>query len=180
VEYNANFAEIYVQLNSYSPRHTPELLDGLRDRLDKYANARIAVKEFVNGIPISAPISVRILGPDLDTLEKLSHEVEGIVKAVPGARDINNTMRVSRTNLRLDVDSAKANLLGVPTVEFDRAVRMAVNGIPAGKYRDTDGEQYDIMLRVPVGDRADLDTLQQTRVSTITGQSVISIGHVAI
>jgi multidrug efflux pump subunit AcrB len=172
VEYKANFAELYVQLNSYSPRHTPELLDELRGRLDKYANARIEVKEFVNGIPISAPISVRILGPDLDTLEKLSHNIEDVVKGVSGTRDINNTMRVSRTNLRLNVDSAKANLLGVPTVEFDRAVRMAVSGIPAGKYRDTDGEQYDIMLRVPVGDRANLDTLQQTRVSTVTGQSL--------
>jgi len=172
VEYSANFAEIYVQLTHYSPRHTPELLDELRSRLDKYPNAHITVKEFVNGIPISAPISVRVLGPDLDVLEKLSHDVEGLVKATPGTRDVNNAMRVTRTNLRLNVDSAKANLLGVPTVEFDRAVRMAISGIPAGKYRDTDGEQYDIMLRVPVGDRANLDTLQQTRVATVTGQSL--------
>jgi multidrug efflux pump subunit AcrB len=70
------------------------------------------------------------------------------------------------------VDSAKANLLGVPTVEFDRAVRLAISGISAGKFRDAKGEQYDIMLRAPVGERATLDTLQQTRVSTVTGQSL--------
>ncbi|MES1191994.1 MAG: efflux RND transporter permease subunit [Steroidobacter sp.] len=172
VEYSANFAEVYVQLNHYSPRHTPALLDELRSRLDHYPNAHITVKEFVNGIPISAPISVRVLGPDLDVLEKLSHEVEAVVKSTPGTRDVNNAMRVSRTNLRLNVDHDKANLLGVPTVEFDRAVRMAVSGIPAGKYRDTDGEQYDIMMRVPVGDRANLDTLRQIRVPTVTGQSL--------
>jgi Cu/Ag efflux pump CusA len=71
----ANFAEIYVQLKDYDARTTPKLLDELRDQLDVYANARIYVKEFTNGIPISAPISVRVLGPDLDVLEKLSHQI---------------------------------------------------------------------------------------------------------
>ncbi len=168
----ANYAEIYVQLRDYDARTTPLMLDQLRDKLDVYPNARIYVREFTNGIPISAPVSVRVLGPDLGVLEKLSHQVEALVKATPGARDVKNSMRVTRTNLRLQVDSAKANLLGVPTVEFDRAVRLAISGISAGKFRDAEGEQYDIMLRVPVGERASLDTLQQTRVATVTGQSL--------
>jgi len=172
VEDSANFAEIYVQLKKYDPRQTPALFDQLRDQLDRYPNARIHVKEFTNGIPISAPISVRVLGPDLDMLERLSHQVEALVTATPGTRDVKNAMRVARTNLRLDVDSAKANLLGVPTVEFDRAVRLAISGISAGKFRDAKGEQYDIMMRAPVGERATLDTLQQTRVSTVAGESL--------
>jgi len=172
VEDSANFAEIYVQLKKYDPRQTPALFDQLRDQLDRYPNARIHVKEFTNGIPISAPISVRVLGPDLDVLERLSHQVEALVTATPGTRDVKNAMRVARTNLRLDVDSAKANLLGVPTVEFDRAVRLAISGISAGKFRDAKGEQYDIMMRAPVGERATLDTLQQTRVSTVAGESL--------
>ena len=168
----ANYAEIYVQLHDYDARTTPLRLDELREQLDVYPNARITVKEFTNGIPISAPVSVRVLGPDLEVLQKLSHQVEALVKETPGARDVKNSMRVTRTNLRLHVDSAKANLLGVPTVEFDRAVRLAVSGISAGKFRDAEGEQYDIMLRAPVGERATLDTLQQTRVATVTGQSL--------
>jgi multidrug efflux pump subunit AcrB len=55
--------------------------------------------------------------------------------------------------LSLDVDSQKAALLGVPAVEFDRAVRLAVAGIPAGRFKDSDGEQYDIMVRTPIDAR---------------------------
>jgi multidrug efflux pump subunit AcrB len=172
VEDAANFAEVYVQLKSYSPRSTPALLDKLRSKLDGYPNAHIYVKEFVNGIPISAPVSVRILGPDLDVLERLSHDIEVLVKATPGTRDVNNRLRVARTNLRLKIDTAKANLLGVPTAEFDRAVRLAISGLAVGKFRDKNGEQYDITVRTPVGARADLDTLAQARVPTITGQSL--------
>jgi multidrug efflux pump subunit AcrB len=168
----ANFAEIYVQLTDYDAHTTPQLLDALRARLDVYPNARIHVKEFTNGIPISAPISIRVLGRDLDVLAKLSHQIEALVTETPGTRDVKNAMRVARTNLRLQVDSGKANLLGVPTVEFDRAVRLAISGVSAGKFRDAQGEQYDIMLRAPVGERATLDTLQQTRVSTLTGESL--------
>ena len=118
--------------------------------LKKYPNARIYVKEFQNGPPITAPIAIRVIGPDLDQLHELARKVEKVIKETPGTRDVDNPVRMSRTNLRLDVDSQKAALLGVPTVEFDRAVRLAVAGIPAGRFKDSDGEQYDIMVRTPI------------------------------
>jgi hypothetical protein len=58
-------------------------------------------------------------------------------------------------------------LLGVPSVEFDRAVRLAVARIPAGRFKDTDGEQYDIMVRTPIDARPDVRALDQVRVATL-------------
>ena len=52
-------------------------------------------------------------------------------------------------------------------VEFDRAVRLAVAGIPAGRFKDSDGEQYDIIVRTPIDARADLRALDQVRVATL-------------
>ena len=40
--------------------------ESLRDRLDRYPGAHIYVKEFQNGPPISAPISIRVIGNDLE------------------------------------------------------------------------------------------------------------------
>ena len=77
-----------------------------------------------------------------------------------------------RTNLSLDIDSQKAALLGVPAVEFDRAVRLAVAGIPAGRFKDSDGEQYDIMVRTPIDARPDVRALDQVRVATLTGETL--------
>lgn len=168
----ANYAEVYAQLKDYHPRRTPQLLDRLRARFDGYPNAHITVKEFYNGVPIAAPISVRILGPDLNVLERLAKQIEKVVEDTPGARDVSNPLRMTRTNLRLKVDSAKANLLGVPTVEFDRAVRLAINGLPAGKYKADNGEQYNITVRTPVSERADYDNLAQVRVPTTTGANL--------
>jgi multidrug efflux pump subunit AcrB len=168
----ANYAEIFVQLKSYDTRRTPERLDELRNALVEYPNARIFVDEFINGPPITAPIAVRILGPDLATLEDLSRVVEELLKNTPGTRDIDNPLRVSRTNLRLKVDSQKANLLGVSTEDFDEAVRLSVAGMKAGSYKETDGEQYDIVVRTPVGPRADLSALGDVRIPSLSGAAL--------
>ncbi|HVY83273.1 MAG TPA: efflux RND transporter permease subunit [Steroidobacteraceae bacterium] len=167
-----NYGEIFVQLNEYDTRETPRLLDALRAKLARYPAARIYVKEFVNGPPISAPISVRVVGPDLDVIEKLSTRVQKLIAETPGTRDVQNPLEVARTNLHLVVDSEKASLLGVPTVEFDRAVRLSVAGLPTGTFKDPSGEQYDIVVRTPVGARADLDTLGEVRIPTLSGATL--------
>ncbi len=169
---SANYGEIFVQLKGYDTRQTPRMLDALRAKLDRYPAARIYVKEFVNGPPISAPIAVRVVGRDLDMIETLSARVEKLLEDTPGTRDVQNPLKVARTNLRLAVDSQKASLLGVPTVEFDRAVRLSVAGIPTGTFKDPSGEQYDIVVRTPVGPRADLDVLGEVRVPSLSGATL--------
>ncbi len=171
-EHEANYGELFVKLNRYDTTETPRVLDRLRAQLQTYPNARIYVKEFQNGPPVTAPIAIRVIGPDLDQLQSLAGEVEGIVKATPGTRDVVNPVRISRTNLKLDIDSQKAALLGVSTTEFDRAVRLSVSGLSAGKFKDASGEQYDIIVRTPMDGRPDLQTLEQVRVASLKGESL--------
>jgi multidrug efflux pump subunit AcrB len=168
----SNYGDLFVQLKDYDTVETPRRLDELRQRLKQYPNARIYVKEFQNGPPITAPIAIRVVGPELEELDRLATRVEQIIKETPGTRDVENPVRIKRTNLQLKIDTQKAALLGVPAVEFDRAVRLAVAGIPASRYKDTDGEQYDIMVRTPIGERADFHALEQVRVTTLNGATL--------
>ncbi|MEO7774649.1 MAG: efflux RND transporter permease subunit [Steroidobacteraceae bacterium] len=169
---SANFAEVFVQLTGYTTRETPRFLDRLRGELERYPGAKIYVTEFVQGSPVSSPVAVRIVGRDLEAIADLAGKVESVVKGTPGTRDVSNPLRVARTNLRLMPDSTKASLLGVPTVEFDRAVRLSVSGIPAGTFKNDDGEQYNIVVRTPVGDRADFSVLDEIRLPTVTGATL--------
>jgi multidrug efflux pump subunit AcrB len=167
-----NYAEVFVLLKEYSPRAMLRDLDTLRAQLDRYPGARIYVKEFVQGPPISAPVAVRVLGRDLEVIERLAGRVQEVMESTPGTRDVTNKLEVARTNLKLAVDSQKASLLGVPTVEFDRAVRLSVAGISVGTFKDESGEQYDITVRTPVGARADFEALGEVRVPTLTGATL--------
>jgi multidrug efflux pump subunit AcrB len=167
-----NYAEVFVLLKEYDPGAMLRDLDGLRAQLDRYPGARIYVKEFVQGPPISAPVAVRVLGRDLEVIERLARRVQEVMESTPGTRDVTNPLEVARTNLKLAVDTQKASLLGVPTVEFDRAVRLSVAGIPVGTFKDESGEQYDITVRTPVGPRAGFEAFGEVRVPTLTGATL--------
>jgi multidrug efflux pump subunit AcrB len=167
---SANVAELFVLLKEYDARRTPRLFDELRREFAGFAGARIFLREFVQGEPISAPVAVRIVGEDLDQLRRLATRIQKLVESVPGTRDVNNPLRVARTNLRLAPDPQKASLLGVSMATFDQSVRMALAGQRVGGFRSADGEQYDIMLRSTTGDRADWQTLGEARIPTQSGR----------
>lgn len=169
---SAGYGEIFVTLESYDTRKTPELLDGLRTRLDQYPGARISVKEFINGPPVSAPIAIRVVGPDLQVLDQLAREVESLLDKTPGTRDVRNPLKFPRTNISLQADTQKAALLGVPAVEIDRAARLAISGLPAGTFKDDDGEQYPIVVRTPLDRRADFEALEAARAMSVTGELI--------
>ena len=165
----ANYAEVLVLLKRFDTDETPKVLDRLRAQLARFPAAHIYVKEFVQGQPITAPIAVRVLGENLTTLDTLARQVQSVIAATPGTRDVSNPLRVPRTNVRLQIDAEKAAMLGVPTVEIDRAARLSVAGINAGSMRADNGEQYAIVLRTPIGPRADFATLEQIKVATQSG-----------
>lgn len=166
------YGELFVLIDAYDATGTPAMLDSLRAVFDGYPDARIEVKEFENGPPIEAPIELRVRGGDLDSLRAIAARLEALVAAAEGTRDVVNPLRVSRTDLALRLDRAKAGLLGVPTAEIDRAVRFGLAGLPAGRFRDADGEEYAVTLRLPGDARKDASALDRLFVGAVTGAQV--------
>jgi len=58
--------------------------------------------------------------------------VERLITGVAGTRDVVNPLRLQRTDIDLDVDTEKAAMFGIPAIEADRTVRLAVAGLVAG------------------------------------------------
>jgi len=168
----ANVAEVFAEIEDYSSGKAVRLLDGLRAEFAGYPAARISIHQFENGPPVAAPIEIRVIGPDIGTLRLLAADVERLIESVPGTRDVVNPMRLQRTDLDLGIDTEKAALFGVPAIEADRTVRLAVAGLAAGRFREPDGDEYDIMLRLPIGARPTLDLLQSVQVSSLSGRQV--------
>ena len=169
---SANLAEVFAEVEEYNPVATERLLDGLRAAFAGYPAARISIHQFENGPPIVAPIEIRVFGPDMKTLRALAADVEKLIEETPGTRDVVNPLRLSRTDIDLHVDSEKAALFGIPAIEADRTVRLAIAGLTAGQYREPDGDEYDITLRLPIGARPTLDMLQAVQISSLTGRQV--------
>jgi len=167
---NPAAGQLFVVLNRYDPGTTPSLLDSMRVELAAYPAARIELREFENGPPIDAPIALRVQGGDLDTLRILAAEVEQTLQRTPGTQYVENPVRLSRTDLRVTIDREKAGLLGVPTLEIDRTLRLGLAGIEAGVLRQANGDARQVVVRLADATRPDPGTLDRLYVTSYAGK----------
>ena len=167
---NPAVGQLFVLLDHYDQKRTPPLLDSLRAELASYPAARIELREFENGPPVDAPIALRVRGPDLDTLRTLAATVERVLDSIPGTQYVNNPVRLQRTDLRVAIDRGKAGLLGIPTLEIDRTVRLGLAGIEAGVLRESNGDARDVVVRLAGSPRPGPGTLDRLYVASDAGR----------
>ncbi|HYW51685.1 MAG TPA: efflux RND transporter permease subunit, partial [Gemmatimonadaceae bacterium] len=168
----ASYAEVIARVPAFDARRTPLLLDTLRTIFDAYPDGRISVREYENGPPLAAPIAIRFIGPELDSLRSIAGRFESVLASIPGTRDIGNPLGSMRTNLRVGIDRARAGLAGVPVVEIDRVVRLGLSGLPAGRIQDRDGVAYDVSARLARTGRPTPQALTQLYVPSTSGAQV--------
>ena len=155
----SNIGEVLVTLKRWDKTAGPALVERLRAKLAAAPDAQYVVKVFQNGPPIDAPIQMRIVGPELDVLKRLAAEVEAVMRAVPGTRDIKNPVAVDQPRLNLGLDSDKAALLGVAPGAPRRTLRLALTGETAGRFRDVEGDSYNVVVRLPLVERHSVTVL---------------------
>ncbi len=168
-ESKSNYGEIYVQLQKWEGPNSIAHLDELRQGFDKVSGTRIKIEIFINGQPIEAPVAARIIGPNLAVLKRLSIQAEKIITDTPGTRDVGNALRIDRTDLNLGIDEAKAATLGVPSGVARQVARLALSGDTVGRYRDPDGDDYSVRVRMPLDERNRLDSLNRIYIPTANG-----------
>ncbi len=174
----ANYASVFVGLDEWDSNKTPKMLDAWRAEFAKIPGAQIIIVVFENGPPLEAPIAVRISGKEMPTLKDLAARATAIIEAVPGTIDVVNPLRLERTDLNLGLNVEKAATLGVPAGALDQTVRIAVAGEKVGRFRQADGDEFDITLRMPFGDRHELTDLDRIYVPVTQGPG-IPLSHVA-
>ena len=81
-------------------------------------------------------------------------------------------MSQSLTDIKVVINTEKAGMFGIPTVEIDRTIRLALEGIEAGRFRDEEGNEYAISVQLP-GDRdKGIEVFDQIFVTSLSGAQV--------
>jgi multidrug efflux pump subunit AcrB len=122
---------------------------------------------------------MRIEGPTLDSLRAIAARVERVLQETPGTEFVTNPVRLARTDLRVVIDRSKAGLLGVPTVEIDRTVRLGLAGLEAGQLREGAGDARPIVVHVARPGRASPAELERVYVSSATTGALTPLSQVA-
>ena len=168
----SNYGTIIAVLDEWDPVVGAAMVARLRARFATSPDARLTLKIFQNGPPVEAPVAVWLRGPDLGVIGRLAKQTEAVMRGVPGTRDVANPIAVDRTTLDLGIDANKAALLGVPPGAARRAVRLALAGEPAGRFRDNEGDSYNVVVRLPLDARQPVSALGQIYVPSASGGAV--------
>ncbi len=176
----SHVAGVTLVFHDYVERERPstEVIAEIRQTLADIPGVEIKVEKEENGPPSGAPVTVRIVGEDFKTLERLSEQAKRMIAGVPNVVNLQSDLEAARPELAFIVDRRVAAMLGVNTAVIGNFLKMAIYGSKVGTYREYNDE-YDITVRLPLMDRVQIDDLYRLQVPNTTGMAVPlrSLGH---
>lgn len=160
-----NKSTLTIQFIDYSDRKKSSSIttEEIRDLVLKTAGAEVLVKKEDVGPPVGPPVNIEISGEDYTVLGSYAANVREIIKNVPGLVDLNDDYDDGRPEVRLNIDREKSALYGMNTGLIANAVRTAINGATASKYR-VDEDEFDITVRLREDQRNSLDALKNIKI----------------
>ncbi|MCE2779643.1 MAG: efflux RND transporter permease subunit [Algoriphagus sp.] len=169
----SDYGQLFVQLKpeTSAPRKL-EIIQTLQASFAMVVGAKVEVKNFEQGPPVTAPIEIRLVGENLDTLRSLAGKVEYLLKQTPGTIYVNNPVANLKTDIRVDIQKEKARQLGIATADVDQTVRLALAGLNLGAFTDPQGNERSILLTTPKGDRATLETFEPIYIYNNQGKGI--------
>jgi multidrug efflux pump subunit AcrB len=175
----SDYAQIFVQLDDNTPpARKLDLIQQLRSRWTPYPGAKVEVKNFEQGPPVIAPVEVRLFGDNLDTLRSLASRVETLLQHTKGTIYVTNPVSLLKSDIKVDINKEKAQMLGVPSSGIDQAVRMAVTGLNVGKFYTGSKDSYEVLVTRDKPGRPNMDAFKDLYVNNSQG-SPISVAQVA-
>lgn len=161
-----------------------EIIKEIRPKLSGVPGASIFVApggilRFLLNFGSNAPIDVEIRGYDIEAASKLSKQIAAIVRATPGATDVQVTREDNLPELRVKIDRERAGILGVNVSQISNTINTCINGSVASLYTDpVTGNQYNILVRLSEDYRSDIEDLKKITLVTKGGDQVL-LGNIA-
>lgn len=184
-----NNVEVYADLKpesqwpGYLHGSKNKLIAEMQSRLAKYPGAVLGfsqniqdnVEEAMSGV--KGENSLKLFGNDFDTLSKLSEQILGIMKSVPGVQDAGIFQVNGQPNLIVQIDRAKAARYGIEAQDINNAIQAAVGGAPITQMILGD-RRFDLVARFPLADRDSPDAIRKILLPTADG-STVPLGEIA-
>lgn len=108
--------------------------------------------------------SVKIIGPDLPTLEKLADQVLHEMNQIKGVEDLGVFRVLGQPNFNITVDRAKAARYGLNAGDVNAVVQAAAGGTQATMVQEND-KQFALTVRLDAKDRSNLDAIRNIKVA---------------
>ena len=120
---------------------------------------------------VSAPVAVKVFGPDLEKLRQIGIEIQAVAKSIPGFADTKLDQQSVIPQLRIEADRDRAAAYGVTPGKLNETLSTLVGGKAVAELRE--GQRaIDLVIRLPLAWRESPDKLAQLPVEVHEGATV--------
>jgi len=120
---------------------------------------------------VTAPVAVKIFGPDLDVITDLGAKVQAIAKTVPGLGDAKLDQQAPIPQLRIEVDRKRALTHGVTPGELNAELSTLLGGTAVAQLRENQ-RTIDLAIRLPLEWRSDIERIKNLPIKTKAGRMI--------
>ena len=120
---------------------------------------------------IKTPLGVKVAGPDLNTIDKIGAQIEGLLRPLPGTASVVADRTGRARYVEIDVDRDSAGHYGLSVADLYQVIAMTVGGMNI-TYTVEGRERYPINVRYPREVRNSLTALRDLPVFLATGEQI--------
>jgi len=126
---------------------------------------------------IRAQVGVKVLGDNLDALQRKAFEIERVLQSIPGAAGVAPSRVQAKPYLEIEVDRRAIARFGLSAKDVLEVVEAGLGGV--NLTTTIEGRQrFPIQVRLDRSERADLERLREVLVATPAGPN-IPLGQLA-
>ncbi|MCC6771719.1 MAG: efflux RND transporter permease subunit [Gemmatimonadaceae bacterium] len=131
------------------------------------------------------PLQIALRGPDFAELERVAERVMVLTRNVAGAIEVESSVGSPKPEVQLRVNIDRANDLGLDVSGIANTVRPLLAGQTATTWEDPEGEERDVIVRLPAEDRTTAERIASLPIATSRargdglGMAAVPLGQVA-
>ena len=120
---------------------------------------------------VSAPVAVKVFGPDLDRLREIGTQIQAVAKTIPGFEDCKLDQQSTIPQLRIEADRDRAAAYGVTPGQINETLSTLVGGKTVAELRE--GQRtVDLVIRLPQEWRESPERIAQLPIEVHDGETV--------
>jgi len=145
---NSNIANITINLvdESERERRSYEIAAEIRKEFKYYSKAKVTVKEIAEGPPSESPITIRITGPEIEELQKISSDIKNELEQIPNTSNVRDTFTKGLSEFVFTLNREKISKYGLNANMIAMNIRNLIQGIKADEIT-INGNDLNINLR---------------------------------
>ncbi|UOE59951.1 efflux RND transporter permease subunit [Priestia filamentosa] len=166
----ANYSVLLTDIGNRS-RTDLEIAEDIRQKLKNTPNANITVSSGTSGFSAN-PISLKISGPNLETLRSLSDQTINLISKVDGVREPKANYEEGNPEVSISINRDKAAQYGIGSASVAQAVSDATKGLVATKLSGNAGEELNVRLLIDEKYISSTEELENLTIQTQGGTSI--------